>query len=142
MYILKAFDFTEVLRVIQTYKTTHLQLVPPVMVLLAKRPETAQLIGDNGNEAKVGEPGELYIRGPNVCLGYWRNPAATQDTISPDGWLKTGDVAMTKNNKFWIVDRKKELIKIKGFQVAPAELEAVLLNNDHVDDAAVVGVIL
>lgn len=66
-----------------------------------------RLIGDNGNEAKVGEPGELYIRGPNVCLGYWRNPAATQDTISPDGWLKTGDVAMTKNNKFWIVDRKK-----------------------------------
>ncbi|KAI4091738.1 MAG: hypothetical protein L6R37_007681 [Teloschistes peruensis] len=206
VYILKAFDFIEVLRVIQTYKVTQLQLAPPVMVLLAKRPETAQydlsslthigcgaaplsrdlqnkvsdkfnvpinqgwgmtevtcsgsgvplgqgddagsigmllpncevkLICDNGKEAKVGEPGELYIRGPNVCLGYWRNSAATQDTISPDGWLRTGDVAVTKGNKFWIVDRKKELIKIKGLQVAPAELEAVLLNNDHVDDAAV-----
>ncbi|KAL9583845.1 MAG: hypothetical protein Q9203_004906 [Teloschistes exilis] len=193
VYILKAFDFIEVLRVIQTYKVTQLQLAPPVMVLLAKRPETAQydlsslthigcgaaplsrdlqnkvsdkfnvpinqgwgmtevtcsgsgvplgqgddtgsigmllpncevkLICDNGKEAKVGEPGELYIRGPNVCLGYWRNSAATQDTISPDGWLRTGDVAVTKGNKFWIVDRKKELIKIKGLQVAPAELEA------------------
>lgn len=66
-----------------------------------------KLICDNGKEAKVGEPGELYIRGPNVCLGYWRNSAATQDTISPDGWLRTGDVAVTKGNKFWIVDRKK-----------------------------------
>lgn len=66
-----------------------------------------KLVDDHGNEVKEGEAGEFYIRGPNVCLGYWRNSAATRDALSPDGWLKTGDVAVMKDNKFWIVDRKK-----------------------------------
>ncbi|KAI4212297.1 MAG: hypothetical protein LQ351_005010 [Letrouitia transgressa] len=124
-----------------------------------------KIIDNSGNEVRKGEQGELLIRGPNVCLEYWRNEAATRETKSLDGWLKTGDVAIMKGDWFWIVDRKKarphflaftphalselirltrvgekELIKVKGFQVAPAELEAVLLEHESVADAAVVGV--
>lgn len=73
-------------------------------------------------------------------LEYWENTLETQATKSRDGWLKTGDVAIVKNDQFWIVDRKKELIKVNGLQVAPAELEALLLEHDSVADAAVVGV--
>ncbi|KAK7513946.1 4-coumarate-CoA ligase [Phyllosticta citriasiana] len=99
-----------------------------------------KLIADDGREVGPGEPGELFFRGPNVCLGYWRNEQATRETLSADGWLRTGDVAVKRDSRFWIVDRKKELIKVKGLQVAPAELEAVLLENPHVADAAVTGV--
>lgn len=75
-----------------------------------------------------------------MCLGYWRNEAATQETLE-DGWLKTGDVAQVdEKGWFWIVDRKKELIKVNGLQVAPAELEAVLLEHPDIADAAVVGI--
>jgi len=65
------------------------------------------LLDDDGNEVSEGRPGELHVRGPNICLGYWRNPHATKESISPDGWLKSGDVAIVKNGWFWIVDRKK-----------------------------------
>ena len=101
-----------------------------------------KLLDDDGKEVGPGEPGEIYIRGPNVCMCYCRNEKATEESISPDGWLKTGDVAIVKDNWFWIVDRKKELIKVNGLQVAPAELEAVLLENDDIADAAVVGITL
>lgn len=60
------------------------------------------LLDDDGNEVADGQPGELYVRGPNICLGYWRNPQATKESISPDGWLKSGDVAVVKNGWFWI----------------------------------------
>jgi 4-coumarate--CoA ligase len=84
--------------------------------------------------------GELWIRGPNVMKGYWRNPAATASTLTPTGWLKTGDIAYVDGDgKFFIVDRIKELIKVKGQQVAPAELEALLLLHPAVADAAVIG---
>lgn len=65
------------------------------------------LLDDDGKEVPEGQPGELHVRGPNICLGYWRNPTATKESISPDGWLKSGDVAVVKNGWFWIVDRKK-----------------------------------
>lgn len=65
------------------------------------------LLDDDGKEVPEGQPGELYVRGPNICLGYWRNPHATKESISPDGWLKSGDVAIVKKGWFWIVDRKK-----------------------------------
>lgn len=85
------------------------------------------------------EQGELYIRGPQVMAGYHNNPAATRATIDADGWLRTGDIAYyDRDGYFYIVDRLKELIKTKGFQVAPAELEAVLLTHPKVADAAVV----
>jgi acyl-CoA synthetase (AMP-forming)/AMP-acid ligase II len=92
-----------------------------------------------GEDAPVGEPGELLIRGPQVMKGYLNNPQATALAIDPDGWLHTGDVArMEKNGALRIVDRIKELIKYKGYQVAPAELEALLLTHPAIADAAVI----
>jgi 4-coumarate--CoA ligase len=96
---------------------------------------------DGKVEAPQGERGEIWVKAPNVMKGYWRKPQATKETISPDGWLKTGDVAyVDEENNFFIVDRKKELIKVKGLQVAPAELEALLVDHPDVQDAAVIGV--
>ncbi|GAA4781825.1 AMP-binding protein [Microbacterium gilvum] len=84
--------------------------------------------------------GELWVRGPQVMLGYLDNPEATAGCVTDDGWLRTGDIAAYDADGFvFIVDRLKELIKHKGYQVAPAELEALLLASDRVADAAVVG---
>jgi acyl-CoA synthetase (AMP-forming)/AMP-acid ligase II len=101
----------------------------------------AKLIDDDGKEVPQGERGEIWVKGPNVMKGYWRKPEATAETITPDGWLKTGDIAWyDKDGRFFIVDRKKELIKVKGNQVAPAELEALLLDHPAIADVAVIGV--
>lgn len=213
-YIMKQFVYADFLRIIQTHRINTLQVAPPIMVMLAKRPETSSydlssvteitcgaaplskeladevvkrfnvtlkqgygmteltcgaitmpggaeelkdntgcvgrlfpntecvLRDDTGNEVPPGQPGEMYIRGPQVCLGYWKNEKATAEALSPEGWLRTGDVAIEKDGWFWIVDRKKELIKVNGLQVAPAELEAVLLEHEDIADAAVVGITL
>jgi acyl-CoA synthetase (AMP-forming)/AMP-acid ligase II len=94
-----------------------------------------------GEEVGPGERGELWMRGPNVMRGYHNNPEATAATIDDDGFLHTGDVAtVTENGVFTIVDRVKELIKYKGYQVPPAELEALLLTHEKIADAAVIGV--
>ncbi|PTB37701.1 uncharacterized protein TrAFT101_005423 [Trichoderma asperellum] len=209
LYIMAKFQYEEFLANIEKYQITQLQVAPPIIVMLTKRPETSRynlssvrhitcgaaplsrelqvaceqkfnlritqgygmteltctgiswseglagdsagsvgrllpnceckLLDDDGKEVEVGKPGELHIRGPNVCLGYWKNEAATRECLDKDGWFRTGDVAVcNKEGLFWIVDRKKELIKVNGLQVAPAELEAVLLENEHVADAAVV----
>jgi acyl-CoA synthetase (AMP-forming)/AMP-acid ligase II len=91
-----------------------------------------------GEDVAPGEAGELLIRGPQVMLGYLGNAGATADTIT-DGWLHTGDIARVDGNgDFSVVDRLKELIKYKGYQVAPAELEALLLTHPDVLDAAVI----
>ena len=92
-----------------------------------------------GEDIAVGEPGELLIRGPQVMKGYLNNPQATALAISPDGWLHTGDIArIEENGSLRIVDRIKELIKYKGYQIAPAELEALLLTHPAITDAAVI----
>ena len=92
-------------------------------------------------DAPAGEPGELCIRGPQVMKGYLNDPRATADAIDADGWFHTGDVArLDEGGSLWIVDRIKELIKYKGYQVAPAELEALLLTHPAITDAAVIGV--
>ena len=92
-----------------------------------------------GRELAPGQTGELIIRGAQVMKGYWNNPEATADMVR-DGWLYTGDIArMDEDGHVYIVDRKKELIKYKGFQVAPAEMEALLLEHPGVADAAVIG---
>ena len=101
-----------------------------------------KLLDDDGKEVAAGEPGEMHVKGPQICLGYWNNPAATREAIDSEGWLKTGDIAVVRNDWFWIVDRKKELIKVNALQVAPAELEAVLLEHENIADAAVVGITL
>ncbi len=96
---------------------------------------------DTGQDAAAGERGELWVRGPQVMKGYLNNAEATAATLDEDGWLHSGDVAVVDDDGFfWIVDRVKELIKYKGYQVAPAELEAVLLGHPAISDAAVIGV--
>jgi acyl-CoA synthetase (AMP-forming)/AMP-acid ligase II len=88
----------------------------------------------------IDEDGEVWVRGPQVMKGYWNNESATKDTIDDDGWLHTGDVGhIDADGHLFIVDRLKELIKYKGFQVAPAELEALLLTHPQIADAAVIG---
>ncbi|TKY84960.1 hypothetical protein EX895_006040 [Sporisorium graminicola] len=104
-----------------------------------------RLVDDDGNDVgfeqgENGKPGEFWVRGPTIMKGYLNNKAATDDCITPDGWFKTGDIAIMKDGFFWIVDRKKELIKYKGFQVPPAELEATLLSHPKIADVAVIGV--
>lgn len=88
----------------------------------------------------VSAPGELLCRGPNVMVGYLGNPGATSDTLEPDGFMHTGDiVTVDADGVFRVVDRLKELIKYKGYQVPPAELEALLLSHPKIADAAVIG---
>jgi len=88
-----------------------------------------------------GQDGELWVKGPQVMKGYLNNPTATANTIVEDGWLRTGDIAhFNEDGYLFVTDRLKELIKVKGFQVAPAELEALLLTHPDITDAAVIGV--
>ncbi|KAL4951861.1 hypothetical protein BDW69DRAFT_185975 [Aspergillus filifer] len=209
VYIMRKFVYEEFLGVIQRYRITHLQVAPPILIMLDKRPETAKydlssvknilcgaaplsqdlqntiqkrfkvnvvqgwgmtevtcgaihvpggiydesgsvglldpnceckLLDEEEKPVKPGEPGELHVRGPNICLGYWRNDQATRASLDAEGWLKTGDIMVVKDNWFWVVDRKKELIKVNALQVSPAELEAVLLGHDAIADAGVVAV--
>jgi 4-coumarate--CoA ligase len=182
VYVMKKFEYAAFLRVIERYQITHLQVAPPILVMLGRRPETAKynlsslkyilcgaaplsrelqneiasrfnvqinqgwgmtevtcgalhvpggvndhtgsvgllhpncegkLLDDDGKEVKTREPGELFVRGPNVCLGYWRNHQATADSLDKNGWLKTGDIAVVdEKGMFYIVDRKK--VRVKG----------------------------
>ncbi|KAL2851417.1 hypothetical protein BJX68DRAFT_254967 [Aspergillus pseudodeflectus] len=211
VYIMRKFVFSDFLSTIQSYRITHLQVAPPILIMLDKRPETsrydlrsvgnilcgaaplsrdlqnriqarfkgtnvvqgwgmtevtcgaihvpgghydesgsvgmldpnceARLLDEEGRPVNPGEAGELYIRGPNICLGYWKNETATKDSFDANGWLKTGDVMRVEGDRFWVVDRKKELIKVNALQVSPAELEAVLLGHEGVADVGVVGVL-
>jgi 4-coumarate--CoA ligase len=97
-------------------------------------------------ECPAHEEGELWCSGPQIMKGYWRNPSATAETIHEDEggrWLKTGDIAyFDDEGKFFVTGRLKELIKVKGMQVAPAELDGVCLECEGVADAGVVGVTL
>jgi acyl-CoA synthetase (AMP-forming)/AMP-acid ligase II len=96
---------------------------------------------ETGDDVAAGERGELWVRGPQVMRGYLNNPDATEATVDADGWLHTGDVAVVDDDGFFaIVDRLKELIKYKGYQVAPAELEALIVTHPSVGDVAVIGV--
>ncbi len=106
-------------------------------------PNTETMIVDpaSGDSLGVNEDGEIWVRGPQVMCGYLNNPSATADTIDAEGWLHTGDIGhIDEDGHLFVVDRLKELVKYKGFQVAPAELEAILLTHPAVADAAVVGV--
>ncbi|ALA66890.1 AMP-binding protein [Corynebacterium lactis] len=103
--------------------------------------ETEQLLEIDPPREGRSEPGELWIRGPQVMVGYLNNPEATAATLV-DGWLRTGDIAeLDSHGNVYIVDRFKELIKYKGYQVPPAELESVLLGHPDIADAACSGVI-
>lgn len=98
-------------------------------------------LDDPGTDAPVGADGEVLIRGPQVMKGYLGRPEETAHMIDADGWVHTGDIGrVDADGWLFVVDRVKELIKYKGFQVAPADLEAVLLTHESIADAAVIGV--
>jgi acyl-CoA synthetase (AMP-forming)/AMP-acid ligase II len=106
-------------------------------------PNTECIVVDltNGEEVGTDELGEVLIRGPQIMRGYLNNDAATSTTIDADGWLHSGDIGrVDSDGYFFLVDRLKELIKYKGMQVAPAELEALLLTHPQISDAAVIGI--
>lgn len=210
MIVMPRFDLRQFLSLVERYRVTHVNLVPPLLVLLAKDPmvdeyDLSSLISLGSGGAPLGEEvwdavskrvgcavtqaygmtesspsatnrptylgtakrgsvgqalpnmemmivdivtnqplgvherGELWMRGPNIMKGYLNRPHATASTITPEGWLKSGDIAYIDEDGFlYIVDRLKELIKYKGFQVAPAELEALLLGHPAVADVAVI----
>jgi len=99
-----------------------------------------RLVDDNGNEVAQGEPGELIVRGPQVMQGYWNQPEETAKSLR-NGWFHTGDVAVMDDDlTFRIVDRKKDMIIISGFNVYPNEIEEVIAAHDKVMEAAIVGV--
>lgn len=206
------FDMEQFLSIIQTYKISYANLVPPIVLGLAKHPlvdtydlsslktifsGAAPLGGDvaaacaerlhcdvcqgygmtelspvshanpdsadkidrasvgpaipntecriidpiSGKDAEPGASGELWIRGPQVMKGYLNNLTATSNTIDAEGWLHTGDISIVNEKGYFsVIDRVKELIKYKGLQVAPAELEAVLLTHPNIADVAVIGI--
>ncbi|GJM38796.1 MAG: putative acyl-CoA synthetase [Acidimicrobiales bacterium] len=137
--------------VVQGYGMTELSPVSHSTVEGHGRPGTSGVAISNvecrivdpetGEDQPVGERGELWVRGPMVMKGYLNNEQATADTIDADGWLHTGDVAVIDEaGHYSIVDRIKELIKYNGFQVPPAELEALLITHPAIVDVAVIGV--
>jgi acyl-CoA synthetase (AMP-forming)/AMP-acid ligase II len=129
----------------ETSPVTHSSPAPPLDIKFGSvgvpAPNTECKIIDleTGAPLGPGEKGEVCVRGPQVMIGYLNNPEATALTIDAEGWLHTGDIGyVDEDGHFFIVDRAKELIKYKGLQVAPAELEAVLLAHPSVADAAVI----
>jgi len=114
---------------------------PGSIGILVASTEARVVDPSTGEDLDVDEDGEIWVRGPQVMPGYLNNPAATASTIDPEGWLHTGDIGHVDAEGYWyIVDRLKELIKVKGFQVPPAELEALLLTHPAVADCAVIGI--
>jgi acyl-CoA synthetase (AMP-forming)/AMP-acid ligase II len=137
--------------VVQGFGMTELSPVSHCTVEGDYRPGTSGITASNtesrivdpvgGEDQGVGDRGELWVRGPQVMKGYLNNPEATAATVDADGWLHTGDVAIIDEfGHMTIVDRLKELIKFKGFQVAPAELEALIITHPKVADVAVIGI--
>jgi long-chain acyl-CoA synthetase len=99
-----------------------------------------KLVDDNGQEVPFGEPGELLIRGPQVMLGYWQRPSAT-DEVLKDGWLSTGDIVTVDEQGFLrIIDRKKDMILVSGFNVYPNEIEDIVSQHEKVLEVAAIGV--
>ena len=137
--------------VTQGYGMTELSpashLTPPELAregavgLTAPNTETRIVNPETGESVGPNQEGEVQVRGPQVMLGYLNNPQATAETIIDNGWLRTGDLGFVDDDGYlYIRDRLKELIKFKGFQVAPAEVENALLSHPGISDAAVIGI--
>ena len=102
--------------------------------------QEVRLVGDHGEDVPHGDAGEIWVRGENVFLGYWNEPEATERVLS-DGWLRTGDIATVDEDGYlYLVNRAKDLIIVSGFNVFPAEVEAVLMEHPGVADVGVLGV--
>ncbi len=137
--IVQAYGLTETSPV--THRIPDLTAIPkPGSVgVLIPNTEATIVDPDTGEAVGFNQPGEILMRGPQVMLGYLDNKKATAEAIDENGWFHTGDIGyVDEDGYFYIVDRLKELIKVKGFQVAPAELEALLLTHPAVADVAVV----
>ncbi|KAG1471319.1 hypothetical protein G6F56_002194 [Rhizopus delemar] len=122
------------------YQTVGISPSGSTGVLIANM--ECRLIDEAGNDVSPGQPGEILLKGPTVMKGYLDNEKANIEAFTYDGWLRTGDVARydSVSGEFFIIDRIKELIKFKGYQVAPAELEALLMSHTSIADCCVVGV--
>jgi 4-coumarate--CoA ligase len=119
------YDFKYAFRVGTIVASTEVKIVDP----------------DTGRECGLNEPGEIWARGPQIVMGYLNNPKATRETFDQDGFLHTGDIgSLDAEGLITITDRLKEMIKVKGIGVAPAELEDLLLGHDSVEDVAVLGI--
>jgi long-chain acyl-CoA synthetase len=98
-----------------------------------------RLVDDKGNDVELGDEGEIMARGPNVFKGYWNKDDATESAFL-HGWFRTGDVAVRDEDGFvYLVDRKRDLIIVSGFNVFPSEVEEALVVNPKVAEAAVIG---
>ncbi|KAJ6512071.1 amp dependent CoA ligase [Mycena vitilis] len=101
----------------------------------------ARVVKSDGTLAGYNEPGELVVKSPSLALGYYKNREASEEAFTADGWFRTGDeVKITEQGEVWITGRLKELIKVRAFQVSPAELEGLILKHPDVSDACVVGI--
>jgi acyl-CoA synthetase (AMP-forming)/AMP-acid ligase II len=140
--MLQGFGMTELSPVSHVITPQRTDLpVSSIGVLLPNQEARLVDVATGADVAGDEQPGELWVRGPNVMLGYLGRPDATAETLDADGFLHTGDVAVHHaDGSFTVVDRVKELIKYKGYQVAPAELEALLLSHPKVMDVACIGV--
>jgi long-chain acyl-CoA synthetase len=99
-----------------------------------------KLVDEDGKEVEVGDPGEIVVKGPNVFTGYWQRPDETKRAFGPDGWFRTGDIAVRDEDGYlYLVDRKRDLIIVSGFNVFPSEVENALIQNPKVEEAAVLG---
>ena len=104
-------------------------------------PNMSAKVVNNGIEVPLGREGEICLKGPNIFKGYFENADATAQAFDAEGWYRTGDIGrVDEQGNLYITDRLKELIKYNGFQVAPAELEGILLGHPAVEDVAVIGV--
>jgi long-chain acyl-CoA synthetase len=100
-----------------------------------------RLVDPDGDDVLVGDSGELWVRGSNVFTGYWNDTEATANALTPDGYLRTGDIAVVNDlGELFLVDRAKDIIIVSGFNVYPAEVEEILLEHPAIEEAAVVGV--
>jgi long-chain acyl-CoA synthetase len=106
----------------------------------ALRGVDVRLVDLDGSDVLLGDPGEIWVRGANVFAGYWADADATERVLTPDGWLRTGDIAVASDDGWLtLVDRAKDLIIVSGFNVFPAEVEEVLVAHPDVAEAAVIG---
>ncbi len=140
--IRQGYGMTEVSPVSHKSRLADVAATPPGSVgPLIPNTEARLVDPETLEDVPEGERGEIWIRGPQVMLGYLNNREATEATLVGDGWIRTGDIGeVDEGGYFYIVDRLKELIKYKGYQVAPAELEAVLVSHPGVRDAGVIGI--
>lgn len=100
-----------------------------------------KVIDESSNSLPIGEVGELCVRGPQVMKGYWNRPEATAEVLSEDGWFKTGDMAVIQEDGYVrIVDRKKDMVLVSGFNVYPNEVEDVLAEHPGILEAGVIGI--